>query len=159
LVSFDLGAIRNSDCQGSFYPSPNGLYAEEACQLSRYAGLSDNTCCFGLFELNAENYPQSAHLSSQLIWHYIEAFSQRKSEKPNSIGDFKKFIVESSTPGVEMIFYKSLNSDNWWMEIPILKEESSSKKNIIISCSYNDYVAASNREIPERWLRVYNKVI
>ncbi len=159
LVSFDLGAIRNSDCQGNIFPSPNGLYAEEACQLSRYAGLSDSTCCFGLFELTAEDYPQSAHLSAQLIWHFIEAFSQRKSEKPNANGEFKKFIVESPTPGIEMIFYKSLTSDNWWMEIPLSNVEQSLKKNIIISCSYNDYVAASKHELPERWLRVYNKVV
>ncbi|HCT29562.1 MAG TPA: hypothetical protein DIW31_02240 [Bacteroidales bacterium] len=159
LVSFDLGAIRNSDCQGNIFPSPNGLYAEEACQLSRYAGLSDKTCCFGVFELNAENYPQSSHLSAQLMWHFIEAYSQRKLERPNSNGDFKKFIVESSTPEIEMVFYKSLSSDNWWMEIPTSLKDQFSNKSIIIACSYADYVAASKHEIPERWLRVYNKVV
>ena len=72
FVSFDLGAIRNSDCRGNIYPSPNGLYAEEACQLSRFAGLSDKICCFGVFELNADADPsaQSAHLSATYLAFY-----------------------------------------------------------------------------------------
>lgn len=159
LVSFDLSAIRNSDCQGNIFPSPNGLYAEEACQLSRYAGLSDKTCCFGIFELNAENFPPSAHLSAQLVWHFVEAYSQRKPERPAINGDFKKFIVESPTPEIEMVFYKSLISDNWWMEVPTSLETISSNKNIIVSCSHGDYISASKHEIPEKWLRIYNKLL
>lgn len=161
LVSFDLGAIRNSDCQGSIYPSPNGLYAEEACQLSRFSGLSDKTCCFGVFELNSEsdNSAQSAHLSAQLIWHFIEAYAQRKGEVPLSNANFKKFIVDSSTPGIEMVFYKSLISDSWWMEIPTKKTNLYPSGKIIVACSYNDYVSASKQELPEKWIRIYNKVV
>lgn len=161
FVSFDLGAIRNSDCQGNIYPSPNGLYAEEACQLSRFTGLSDKTCCFGIFELNAEADTsfQSAHLSAQLIWHFIEAYTQRKGESPLSGNDIKKFIVDSSTPGIEMVFYKSLQSDNWWMEIPTSNIKLFPSSKILVASSYNDYVLASKQEIPEKWIRIYNKGI
>ncbi len=161
FVSFDLGAIRNSDCQGNIYPSPNGLYAEEACQLSRFSGLSDKTCCFGIFELNADAdiSSQSAHLSAQLIWHFIEAYIQRKGENPLSNNEFKKFIVDSSTPGIEMVFFKSLLSDNWWMEVPTNNIQLYPSRKVIVACSYNDYVAASKQEIPEKWIRTYNKVV
>ncbi len=161
FVSLDIGAIRHSDCPGNIYPSPNGLYAEEACQLSRYSGLSDKTCCFGIFELNSDSDPslQSAHLSAQLVWHFIEAFSQRKGEIPHNNIDFKKFIVKSNTPGIDMIFYKSMISDNWWMEIPTNNYELFPEGKVIIACSYNDYLLASKQELPERWIRVYNKVI
>jgi arginase family enzyme len=155
FVSFDIGAIRHSDCPGNLFPSPNGLYAEEACQLSRFAGLSDKTCCFGIFEHNPELDPtfQGAHLSAQLIWHFIEAFSQRKNEDSNNNADFKKFIVDSTTPGIEMVFYKSMVSDNWWMEIPISNKVLFPSGKMVVACSYNDYVAASKQELPERWIR------
>jgi formiminoglutamase len=155
FVSFDVGAIRHSDCPGNIFPSPNGLYAEEACQLARFSGLSDKTSCFGVFEYNPalDNSYQSAHLSAQLIWHFIEAFGQRKDEDPTNSKNFKKFIVDSSTPGTEMVFYKSMQSDNWWMEIPISNQESYPNGKVMVACSYNDYVTASKQELPERWIR------
>lgn len=161
FISIDLGAVRNSDCQGNIFPSPNGLYAEEVCQLSRFAGLSDKTCCFGVFEHNADadTSSQSAHLSAQLIWHFIEAYTQRKGETPLSNSEFKKFIVDSSTPGIEMAFYKSLLSDNWWMEIPTNNVKLFPNGKILVACSYNDYVMASKQELPEKWIRIYNKAI
>ncbi len=158
LVSFDIGAIRNSDCPGNFFPSPNGLYAEEACQLARYAGLSDRTCCFGVFELNTENNPQGAHLSAQLVWHFIDAYLQRKFEKPNTKGDFKKFIVEGTPPHLELVFYKSDNSDSWWLEVPSSLENVFPDKKSIVACSHADYIAASKHELPDKWLRIYNKI-
>ncbi len=58
-----------------------------------------------------------------------------------------------------MIFYKSTISDNWWMEIPTNNYELFPEGKVIIACSYNDYILASKQELPERWIRVYNKVI
>ncbi|MHC1703523.1 MAG: arginase family protein [Tenuifilaceae bacterium] len=162
FLSFDLSAIRYSDCPGTFFPSPNGLYAEEACQLARYSGLSDKTCCFGVFELNTEKDAsgQSAHLAAQLVWHFIEAYNQRKGESTDyQTSNFKKFIVNSSTPGIDMVFYKSLISDNWWMEIPTSNLDLFPDGKIITSCSYNDYVIASKQELPDRWIRIYNKMV
>jgi len=162
FLSFDLGAIRYSDCPGNIYPSPNGLYAEEACQLARYSGLSDKTCCFGVFELNTDkdSSGQSSHLAAQLVWHFIEAYNQRKGESiTNQSSNFKKFIVNSNTPGIDMVFYKSLISDNWWMEIPTNNTQLYPEGNIIVACSYNDYVIASKQELPDRWIRIYNKMV
>lgn len=162
FISFDLGAIRYSDCSGTIFPSPNGLYAEEACQLARYSGLSDKNCCFGIFEYNPDSDPsgQSAHLAAQLVWHYIEAFNQRKGEFPDlNSNEIKKFIVNSSTPGIDMVFYKSLLSDNWWMEIPTNNLELFPNGKLIAACSYNDYVIASKQELPDRWIRLYNKMV
>ncbi len=159
FVSFDLGAIRYSDCPGNIFPSPNGLYAEEACQLSRFSGLSDKTCCFGIFEHNPDTSSQSAHLSAQLVWHFIEAYSQRKGETPYNNVDFKKFIVDSNTPGIEMVFNKSLLSDNWWMEIPTSYTDLFPSGKVVVACSYNDYIMASKQELPEKWIRIYNKIV
>jgi arginase family enzyme len=55
LISLDMGCIKQSDSPGVVYPSPNGFYSEEICQLARYSGVSSSAKVFGLFELNTLN--------------------------------------------------------------------------------------------------------
>ena len=43
MISVDVSAIRFPDAPGSHNESPNGFYGDEACQLMRYAGMSDKT--------------------------------------------------------------------------------------------------------------------
>jgi len=52
-----------------------------------------------------------------------------------------------------MVFYKSMLSDSWWMEVPTSNLELFPIGKIIVACSYNDYVSASKQELPERWIR------
>ncbi|MBN1989629.1 MAG: arginase family protein [Bacteroidales bacterium] len=162
IVSFDMAAIRQSDCPGVLHPSPNGLYAEEACQLTRYAGLSDRTSVFGIYELatSADPSGQSAHLAAQLVWHFVEGHGQRKGEYPyHRAKELKKFIVGTSTPGVDLVFYRSIVSDNWWVEIPSGIPNLFPDDKITIACSYTDYVAASKQELPDRWMHFYKKLM
>ncbi len=62
IVNFNLSAIRYADSPSSPNASPNGLYAEEACQLARYCGLSDTTSSFSLtsYKFNDKNIGQTA---------------------------------------------------------------------------------------------------
>lgn len=159
VVSFDLSAVRSSDCCGCCAPSPNGLYAEEICQLSFYAGYGDAVSCFGLFGFIPENdnNSQTAILSSQVLWHFIEGVSQRTYENPsnNSGTSFKKYIVNGLTPESDLVFYKSEITGNWWMEV---SNDVKSEK-FIVPCSQSDYEIAANRDIPERWYRYYCRLI
>lgn len=158
IVSFDMGAIRSSDSPGNIFPSPNGLYAEEACQLTRYAGTSERVSCFGVFEYAPDNDPtkQSALLAAQLAWHFIEGIGQRSKDSSIENNDnTKKFIVNSGTPGIDLVFYRNELSDNWWFELPAFKK---SDKKLVIPCSPNDYLLASKQDVPERWLRFLQKV-
>lgn len=159
IVSFDMGAIRASDSPGSILSSPNGMYAEEACQLARYAGTSDRALCFGVFNYVPAKDPagQSAILAAQLAWHFIEGVSLRRDENPKlNDSNIKKFIINSGTPGIDFIFYRNEASDNWWFEIPMPKQEST-RKTLIVPCSPADYLLASKQEIPERWIRFLHK--
>lgn len=161
IASFDIKAIRNADCPGNIYASPNGLYAEEACQLARYAGLSDRICCFGLFEHSPSNDPsgQSAHISAQLVWHFLEAHSQRRDEYPyHRARELKKFIVNSGTPDAELVFYRNQATDSWWLEIPANPDLNLPDNKHIMACSYNDYLIAGRQEIPDRWIKAYQKL-
>lgn len=157
LVSFDMGCIRQSDSPGHFRPSPNGFYAEEACQLARYSGGGDQVRLFGVFESNPrfDQHEQSAALAAQLIWHFIEGVEHRCPETPNSEdNDFKTFIVGHSDLDYDMVFYKSQKTERWWLEIPNLKGEAP----LVVSCSHDDYVAASNHEVPNLWWKYFQKL-
>jgi hypothetical protein len=49
---------------------------------------------------------------------------------------------------VDTLFLQSRNTGRWWMQLP---DKS------FIPCSYSDYLAASNNDLPERWLRVQER--
>ena len=159
IVSFDMGSVRQGDCPGNILPSPNGLYAEEACQLARYAGLGGRTQCFGIFELSAKNDRdgQSAHLAAQIAWHFIDAYNHRKVNFTNhNIQKAKRFYVKSPIPNVELVFIKSNSTDAWWMEVP--GGDKSKGEPILVACSHNDYKLASNGDVPDRWLKALKRI-
>lgn len=157
IVSFDIGAVRSESAPGNYYASPNGFTSDEACQLSRYAGLSNNTNLFGLFEINPEFEinNQTALLGAQIIWYYLEGLLYRKEEDYfTDSSNFKKYIV-SLKEDYTITFYKSELTDRWWFEIPYQKLKD---RNVLISCSYSDYLLACDQEVPDRWWRSYQKV-
>ena len=157
ILSYDISAIRQSDAPANQNPSPNGLYADEACQIAKYSGLSDSISSFGIYELNPnyEQNNQTAHLAAQIIWHFIEGFSSRRIENPSSKNkDFKVFIVGHEDLEYDITFYKSLVTDRWWMEIPKIN----SSYPIIVACSNDDYQQACKHEVPDLWWKSYQKI-
>ncbi len=157
IVSFDMGSIRQSDYP--LAPSPNGLYAEEACLLSRFAGLSGGVKAFGLFNLNTngDSNAMGSHLAAQIVWHFIEGFFARKGKAADpTLGRVKKFYVKSPIPNVNMVFLKNISTQTWWIEVPIAKGDDS--KNTLLACSQNDYKMATKGDVPDRWLRAIRRV-
>ncbi len=159
FVSLDLNSVRQSDAPGCTQPSPNGFTGEEICQISRYAGLSPTTKCFGLFNLlpGSDRDGQTAHLAAQCLWYFMDGASRRKEENPLSAPDaFKKFIVSHSDMDHDIVFYKSLETDRWWFEVPVIHQAKT--RHVLISCSLEDYQKACNQEIPDRWLNAFQKL-
>ena len=157
FLLFDISSVKQSDAPGNSYPSPNGFYSEEACQLSRYAGLSDKLSCFGLFEICPANdfQGQTINLSAQIIWYFLEGLNQRRKEYPlNNPKNFTKYIVTLEGKGEDLVFYKSQETSRWWIEVPSTRYNS----NVIMACTYDDYQKASNQELPDRWWRTYQKI-
>ncbi len=158
FVSIDICAVRQSDAPGSTYPSPNGFFGDELCQISKYAGLSNTLSCYGIFNVVPEKDPfdQTSHLAAQAIWHFLEGLSQKIYETPASDpNSFKKFIVSLDSIENEIVFYKSLQTERWWFEVPI--SISGKKDHLLMSCSYSDYQEACNQEIPDRWWNAFKK--
>ena len=163
VVAVDVSAVRQSDAPAAAAPSPHGLYGEQLCQLARYAGMSDKTTCFGLFEMvpSRDHDEQTAHMLAHAIWFFIEGFCYRMGDFPSRDRQaFKRFSVQMSDSNMEIVFYKSLKSDRWWMEVPC--EDSERKErylgHTLIPCSYSDYEHAMDNEIPPLWWHYYNRL-
>jgi arginase family enzyme len=157
LVSIDIAVVRQPDAPATKRPSPNGLFADELCQLVRYAGLSDQTSCLGIFEVNPkyDDNDQTTHLTAQAVWYFIEGFSQRKREIPSQTNtDFKVFVVNHQDMEHGLIFYKSQVTGRWWMEVPVIK----TGKQVLVSCSDEEYQQACRHELPELWWKAFQKV-
>ncbi len=166
LVSFDVSSIRQSDAPANMQASPNGFYGEEACQIVRYAGLSDKVSSIGFYELNPafDNGEQTAHLVAQMIWYFIDGYYNRKHDFPDKhlkdSADYIKYVVSIREFQNKIHFYKSKKSDRWWMEVPCPpKLRSKYERHFLVPCSYSDYQEACQNEIPDKWWQVYQKFV
>lgn len=155
LVSLDARSIRASEVGMLNNFSPNGFTGREICAIARYAGISDKVAVFGVFE--SENANQSFQLMAQIIWYFIEGFNFRVREIPYiNKEDFVKYIVPTETE--ELIFYKSKLTERWWVEVPsILDTDNKNEIAALLPCTKDDYVEATNQNIPERWFKAYKK--
>lgn len=159
LISFDISAIRQSDAPGKNDASPNGFFGEEACQICRYAGISEQLSSIGFFNFNpkCDNNNQTSQLLAQMIWYFADGFYSRKNESGTlTEKDYFKYIVDFKEGENELTFWKSKKSDRWWMQINNL-EDDENKRPYLAPCSYADYQLACNSELPDKWIKAYRK--
>lgn len=163
IFSFDISSVRQSEAPGSAYSGPNGFYGDQAAQLCRYAGMSDKLSSFGIYEYNPEVDPhgQTGHLIAQMMWCFMEGFSQRKKDYPvGDYSDYFKYIVPLLNEGHELVFYKSDRSDRWWMDVPYPSgQENKYERHHLVPCTYEEYQQATNEEMPDRWWKTYQKLV
>ena len=157
MVSLDLNVIKSSDSGNFTTFTPNGFNGKEICALARYAGISDKVTLFGLF--NHQNSKQESTVIAQIIWYFIEGFHCRSNEYPFGNKDnYIKYIVPLEEE--ELIFYKSNKTERWWIDVPFfLNNDNKLKRNSLLPCSYEEYIAACNQEMPERWWKAQRKSI
>jgi arginase family enzyme len=159
IVSVDLSSVKNADAPANKNATPNGFTGAEICAISRYAGISDKVTSFGIYEYNAKYdiKNQTAKLISQMIWYFIEGVNYRANDYPFGLKDnYQKFIVPIDDQMLN--FHKSNKSGRWWMEIELNKNNKYSR-HTLIPCTYQDYLSATNQEIPDRWIRTLKKII
>jgi formiminoglutamase len=148
LLSFDISAIQYSHAPAN-QQSPNGFTGEEACVLTRYAGMSARLGSFGIYGYRPEMDVNelTAKQIAQMLWYFIDGKSRQQQEAlltdRHQFNEFHTAFAE-----VDTVFLQSKKTGRWWMELPDQK---------MIACSYNDYVLASHNEIPERWLRAQER--
>lgn len=163
ILSFDISAIRQSEAPGNKNASPNGFYGEQACQITRYAGLSDKLTSIGFYEVNPEEdrNGQTAHSVAQMIWYFIDGFNNRKQDFPiGSRKNYLKYMVNIQEGKNEVVFYKSDKSERWWMDVPYpAHNKIKYERHLLIPCSYDDYQTACNNEVPDRWWQTFQKLL
>ena len=151
MFSFDLSAIRYSDAPVNTEGSPNGFTGEEACVLTRYAGMGSHLSSFGIYgyEPRKDRFRMTARLLAQMIWYFVDGYQVRRGEaRLTESSEFVEFYVSFTSNDTR--FLKSKRTNRWWMQLP---DKS------YVPCSYRDYLVASNNEIPERWLREQERLL
>lgn len=153
LVSIDINSVQSAASGNFNFFQPNGFNGKEICTLARYAGISDKVSSFGVF--NGSELQNS--LVAQMIWYFIEGFSFRSNEYPfGSKENYIKYIVPIDAE--ELVFYKSNKTARWWIEIPFLINVNNKlKRNTLLPCTNEDYLAACEQEIPERWWKAQRR--
>ena len=161
LVSFDIAAVRMNEAPGQADGSPNGFYADEACRLARYAGISDRVQQFGLYEIDArfDQNKQTVKLAAQILWHYLEGYINRKHDFPQaSLSDCTKYNVQIDEIDFPIVFYNSKKSGRWWLEVKTVQNQEEQGDSVVVSCTYDDYLLACKNEIPDRWWINFKKL-
>ena len=161
FVSLDMECIRLSDNPSVINGSSNGFYAEEICQIMRYAGISGRLKSLGIY--NYVNFDdkklQSEKLIAQMIWCFFEGFFHKMKLFKPSDNDMVKYYVSMREGEYNTCFYKNKKLEKWWMEVPLIKLNSKSHfETIYIPCSYNDYQVAVEGDLPERWWKAFQKM-
>jgi arginase family enzyme len=162
ILSVDLKSLRKSEFKSSKGVGPNGLFANEMCQLMKYAGMSDKLSSVGIYEyckdLDSDN--TDSMLVSQMIYFLIVGFYNRKGDYPMSLkSDNLKFIVYNEEFDHNLVFYKSPKSDRWWLEIPYPPMENFKfERHHLVPCSYKDYNDSMDGNIPDIWWKTYRKL-
>lgn len=161
ILSLDFKSIRASELRQTSYVSPNGFYADQICQIAKYAGISDKLTTFGVFNYYPEYNPGSpSFLVAQIMWYFIDGVSQRKGDFPaGSKKEYIKFTVHLDDFKDEIVFYKSNKSNRWWMEVPYpLQKNAKYERHHMVPCDVDDYERAMKNEMPDLWWKTYQKL-
>ena len=148
LLSVDMNAVAHAYAPANAL-SPNGFTGQDMCKLMQYAGMSDTTNVTGIFNFAGKDPNNlTAMQVAQVIWYFIDGMQKQRHEANledrSGFNEYHTLCAE-----VDTLFLQSKNTSRWWMQMP---DKS------FIACSYTDYYAASNNDLPERWLRTQERM-
>lgn len=159
MLSFDISAIRSADAPGATDPQPFGLTAEEACQITWYAGMNDKLSSISISEFSGtkdDAHGKTASVVATMVWYFIEGFYNRKDNGHFDSDNYLKYVVSMEGTEDTLEFYKSKLSDKWWMVVTYGQGHT---ERAFIPCSYNDYTDATHGDFPERWIQAQGKLV
>jgi len=148
LFAFDIAAIQNSHAPAN-HLTPNGFNGEEACSVMRYAGMGKaNTIGIYGYLPQQDVHSLTAKQISHMLWYFADGVQKGKHEAAPGTGDDSLIEFKIAFGDIDTMFLRSKRTGRWWMQLPDEK---------FIACSYNDYVLASQNEMPERWIRAIER--
>ncbi|MEC9159040.1 MAG: arginase family protein [Bacteroidota bacterium] len=160
IISLDISSIRRAEFSGANENGPNGFFANEICQIAKYAGISDKLSSFGAYNFSKILDDHEVELAAQIFYFIIDGFCHRKKDYP--IGTKKnhvKYAVFHEELNHNLVFHKSPKSQRWWLEVPYppLKDFKFERHNLV-PCNYEDYLTAQKGLIPDLWWKTYRKL-
>lgn len=160
ILSIDFKSIKNSETDSDKYENSNGLYAEQMCQIMKYAGISDKMSCVGVFDIQPEQNVASSNLLAQLIWYFIDGVAQRVGDFPiGTKKNYTKFHVHLEDFKDDLVFYKSDKSSRWWLEVKYLAmDDKKYERHCLVPCNQEDYDNAMRNDIPNLWWKTLQKL-
>ena len=158
IINVDFECIKASEVLTND-AIPNGFNSQQICQIAKYAGISDKSTTFGIFNYSNVN-DVSDKLLAKIIWYFLDGVGSRKGDFPvGSKSDYTKFRVFLEETNHELIFYKSNKSERWWLEVPYPPVDGKKyERHHIIPCNKEDYDNAMKNEIPDLWWKTYHKL-
>lgn len=148
MLSFDIAAIQHAHAPANLI-TPNGFNGEEACTLMQYAGMSRHCSSIGIYGYAPEQdqHALTAKQISHMLWYIMDGIYKGKQEADmDNRSAFDEFTIAFAE--IETVFLRSKRTGRWWMQLHDGK---------YVACSYNDYLTASNNDIPERWMRAVER--
>lgn len=149
FLAFDVNAIKANECNAGTMQNPNGLNSEEACLISRYAGIANSLRSFGIYGLQKSIDNKDSMQIAQMMWYFLDGLDTKFYDFPDENNrDFH--LLRCPLDGMilsEMLFLKSLKSGRVWMQV----NYNTAKR--WIGCLEEDYLLAVQGEIPEKWFR------
>ena len=160
-VFLDMNCIKHADYPWSGNTNPNGFYSNEICQIARYIGFSCDLKAVFLYGIPEKRCPKvCANMAAQTAWHIADAVANNIVEDPASekkkgklSSQFEHRIVDFMSHGDTLTFINSSVTGRWWMEVPVVKKNTTE----LVPCSLSDYHNAMESQVPIRWLFYYNK--
>ncbi len=148
LLSVDMNAVAHAYAPANAL-SPNGFTGQDMCKLMQYAGMSDTNSITGIFNFAGKDpHNLTAMQVAQMVWYFMDGMQKQRHETHledrTGYNEFHTLCAE-----VDTLFLQSRNTSRWWMQMPDSK---------FIACSFSDYYAASNNDLPERWLRAQERM-
>lgn len=158
LLCFNLSALKHSTAPAQDSPFPTGLTIEEACQLTFYAGMSDKLSSVGFYGFLPEkdSHQQTAKSLALMIWYFLDGFHRRTGDYPVSTHGLTEYIVQLKKYDYELTFWKSKRSGRWWLQVP-MRTQKKHQRHKLVPCSYQDYVIASEGELPDRLWNAFRR--
>lgn len=160
FVAMDMQALKTGEVESKEYGYPNGMRAEQMCQLAKYAGVSDKNSAFGLFNVDPKQGENANQLIAELMWYYLDGISDRVGDFPiGTKSQYLKFHVHLDDFSDDLVFYKSEKSGRWWLEVQyLMKENKKYQRHCMVPCSEQDYKGAMSNNVPDLWWKTLQKL-
>jgi len=159
IFGMNISALAYTDAPAANNVNPNGFTAFEACQIARYAAMSDRLSSIGFYGYApAEDVKGlTALLLAQMTWYVIQGFYQRRNEYPINPEDLVRYEVHLSGDTIPIAFFKSRRSERWWFYVEPIGKSVELDPEGLISCSYEDYLNTCSGDVPERIFNAFDR--